>query len=198
MSYRSSNRYSPGFGAIKIDSNQNVDSFKPEFSNRGIFDVATSYGGNVTFSSLTEVQSAGYQELAENDISGSSLITNNGDGTYTVASNKITINHKSMFCLKPNVRYNSIGTSNIKSFVIGNATGTHDELNCIISAAWYKDNRPTGAEDCYSFSTSFWPTPVQHSFSQSFINNASYGYVNRYNQEIIATTDNFLIIWRLL
>jgi hypothetical protein len=196
MSYRSSNRFSPGFGMITLDASQSPDSYKPDFSERGMFNVATSYGSNETFNSLTELQSSGYQQLSETSISGSSLITNNGDGTYTVSSNKISINHKSMFCLKPNVRYVVID-ADPKDFVIGDPDNSHLELSAIISTSGYRSNvRPTGAEDCYSFSTSFWPVPIQHTYSQSYINSS--GYNDRYHQDFDLTTDNLIIIWRLL
>ena len=196
MSYRSSNRFSPGFGMITLDASQSPDSYKPEFSERGMFNFATSYGSSETFNSLADLQSAGYQQLSETSISGSSLITNNGDGTYTVSSNKISINHKSMFCLKPNVRY--VGRDrDPRSFIIGDSGNSHLELSALISSSGYRGfTRAAGAEDCYSFSTSFWPVPIQHTYSQSYINTS--GYNDRYSLDFDLTTDNLIIIWRLL
>lgn len=196
MSYRSSNRFSPGFGIIKLDASQSPDSYKPEFSERGMFNAATSYGSNETFNSLSDLQSSGYQQLSETSISGSPLITNNGDGTYTVSSNKININHKSMFCLKPDIRYVQTD-ADPKEFIIGDPDEDNLELCGLMSSSGYRFfSRPAGAEDCYRFSTSFWPVPIQHNYSQSYIN--THGYDDRYHLDFDLTTNNLIIIWRLL
>lgn len=192
MSYRSSNRFSPGFGIIKLPSTQELSSYKPEFSDRGIFNSATSYGSSETFASLTDMKNSGYKLTNETNDAGDSLITNNGDGSYTVSSNKITIDRKSMFCLKPNIKKINTKYAQWYSFTISNIDDNINELDAIISSGYVYDARPCGAEDCYSFSTSFWPVINQSGLTDTYISQ------NGYNMDLSLDEDNIIIIWRLL
>lgn len=195
MSYRSSNRAIKGFGLITLDNDQTLDSLKPEFINRGQFTSQTSYGSSETFSSLSALTGSGYQDINETSISGSNLITNNGDGTYTVSSNKIETSDKSMFMFRPSIKISATNTSKDPE-VFSFLNEENDSLKGIAKGTYNSSFGPSGPEDCFTFSKKCWITS-KSSNTQAYINTNGYTG-SRYDIEFTLTSGSALMIWRLL